>query len=53
LGLNIAIRTILLQEGQAYVYAGGGIVADSVPEDEYRETLHKAGKQLEALGVEI
>lgn len=51
--LNIAIRTILLQEGQAYVYAGGGIVADSVPEDEYRETLHKAGKQLEALGVEI
>ena len=40
--LNIVIRTILIKEGKAYVHVGGGIVADSVPEDEYHETLHKA-----------
>lgn len=51
--LNIVIRTILLKEGFAYVHAGGGIVADSAPEDEYSETIHKAGKLLEVLGVEL
>lgn len=40
--LNIVIRTIILKNGQAYVHAGGGIVADSVPEREYEETLDKA-----------
>lgn len=40
--LNIVIRTILLKNGRAYLHAGGGIVADSVPEHEYQETLHKA-----------
>lgn len=49
--LNIVIRTILLQGGFAYVHAGGGIVADSVPEEEYWETIYKAGKLLEVLGV--
>lgn len=39
--LNIVIRTILLQDGQAYFHGGGGIVADSAPADEYEETLHK------------
>ena len=40
--LNIAIRTIVVKGGVAYFQAGGGIVADSDPEAEYQETLHKA-----------
>ena len=39
---NIVIRTILLKDGKAYVHVGGGIVADSIPESEYIETLDKA-----------
>ena len=39
---NIVIRTILLKDGKAFVHAGGGIVADSIPESEYKETLDKA-----------
>jgi len=40
--LNIVIRTIFLKDGTAYVHVGGGIVADSIPESEYYETLDKA-----------
>jgi len=39
---NIVIRTILLKDGKAFIHVGGGIVADSKPEDEYNETLDKA-----------
>ncbi|HEX6972204.1 MAG TPA: aminodeoxychorismate synthase component I [Limnochordia bacterium] len=39
--LNIAIRTVVWSEGAAYLHVGGGIVADSDPEQEYLETLHK------------
>lgn len=39
--LNIAIRTIVVKGNTAYFQVGGGIVADSDPEDEYRETLDK------------
>ena len=38
----IAIRTIVLTDGKACVQAGAGIVADSVPEHEYAETVNKA-----------
>ncbi|MCL6503065.1 MAG: anthranilate synthase component I [Pirellulales bacterium] len=38
----IALRTIVLQGDTAYVQAGAGIVADSVPANEYQETLNKA-----------
>ena len=38
----IAIRTIILKDGFAYVQAGAGIVHDSVPQSEYTETLNKA-----------
>ncbi|MBA2526755.1 MAG: anthranilate synthase component I family protein [Pyrinomonadaceae bacterium] len=38
----IAIRTIVLRDGTASVQAGAGIVADSVPEHEYAETVNKA-----------
>lgn len=39
--LNIAIRTIICKGNTASFQVGGGIVADSVPEDEYQETLDK------------
>ena len=38
----ITIRSMLIKDGKAYVQAGGGVVADSDPEKEYEETLHKA-----------
>ncbi|KWT85559.1 anthranilate synthase component I family protein [Candidatus Magnetominusculus xianensis] len=40
--LNIIIRTFVIKGGMAYVQVGAGIVADSVPEREYFETLKKA-----------
>ena len=47
--LCVVIRTILLRDGRAYVHTGGGIVTDSDPREEYRETLHKARPLLAAL----
>lgn len=46
---NIVIRTIVCHGQEALVQVGGGIVADSTPEGEYRETLDKARAMLEAL----
>ncbi len=43
----IAIRTMVLHKGTAYVQAGAGIVYDSEPEKEYAETLQKARALLE------
>ncbi|MEE9292350.1 MAG: aminodeoxychorismate synthase component I [Acidobacteriota bacterium] len=51
--LNIVIRTILCAEGSAHLRVGGGIVADSDPEAEYRETLDKAHALLRALNVRL
>ncbi len=45
----IAIRTIVVKEGKAYVQVGAGIVADSVPETEYFETVNKARAMLQAI----
>ena len=45
----IAIRTLVIKEGVAYSQAGGGIVADSVPSEEYQETLSKARATLRAI----
>jgi len=45
----IAIRTLLIKDGLIYAQAGGGVVADSDPELEYQETLHKAGALLRAI----
>lgn len=47
----ITIRTILLYKGRAYVQAGAGIVADSIPENEYWETRNKAKALLRAIQV--
>ena len=49
----IAIRTILLHRGQAYVQAGAGLVADSVPQSEYIETRNKARALLKAIGASM
>lgn len=38
----IALRTVLLKDGTAYVQTGAGLVADSTPEGEYQETINKA-----------
>jgi anthranilate/para-aminobenzoate synthase component I len=46
---SVAIRTIVLKDGLAYVPVGGGIVADSDPAAEYEETLVKAKAALAAL----
>jgi para-aminobenzoate synthetase component 1 len=46
---SIAIRTALAVAGRVYFSAGGGIVADSDPEQEYRETLDKARGMIDAL----
>jgi anthranilate synthase component 1 len=40
--MAIAIRTLIVKNGQVHVQAGAGIVADSQPEAEYQETLSKA-----------
>jgi anthranilate synthase component 1 len=47
----IAIRTVVIRGGRAYVQAGAGIVADSVPEREFAETESKARALLKALAL--
>jgi anthranilate synthase component 1 len=47
----IAIRTAILKDGQAWVQAGAGIVADSDPAREFDETSHKARAVLAALAL--
>ncbi len=47
--LNIAIRTFLVKDDHIFFQVGGGIVADSNPEDEYQETLDKARALVETL----
>ena len=45
----ITLRTMVLQNGHAYIQAGGGIVADSNPSEEYQESLNKAKALIRAL----
>jgi len=47
----ITLRTIVVKDGMAYVQAGGGVVADSVPGDEYEETRNKARAALRAIAL--
>jgi para-aminobenzoate synthetase component I len=48
---SIVIRTLVASGGEVYFQAGGGIVADSDPELEYRETLDKARGLIETLAA--
>lgn len=45
----IALRTIVVHDGRAYVQAGAGVVLDSIPENEWNETLNKARGLLKAI----
>ncbi len=47
----IALRTVLLKDGMAYVQSGGGVVADSTPEGEYQETVNKAMAGMRAIDL--
>src|SRR5262249_10729040 len=45
----IAIRSVLMREGRAFIQAGAGIVADSDPEAEHRECVNKARSAVQAV----
>lgn len=47
----ITIRTLEVRDGVAYFQAGAGIVADSVPEKEYEETVHKSNALRSAIAL--
>jgi para-aminobenzoate synthetase component 1 len=47
--MNIAIRTAVVIDGSIYFYAGGGVVADSTYQKEYKETLDKASNFLSTM----
>jgi len=49
---SILIRSWVFREGRGFLGAGGGIVADSVPEQEWDESNHKARVLAQALGFE-
>ena len=51
LELNVAIRTFEFCDGRVWLGAGGGIVADSLDDDEFRECLLKAGPLIRAAGA--
>ena len=44
----ISLRTGLVKDNKLYIQAGGGVVYDSNPEDEYEETINKAGALMAA-----
>jgi anthranilate synthase component I len=45
----IALRTMLVKNGTAYLQAGGGIVFDSDPYDEWKETMNKLGANMQCI----
>ncbi len=47
----LVLRTGIYKDGVMYIQAGGGVVADSVADDEYAETRHKAGALMRAIDV--
>ena len=53
LELNVAIRTLELRDGQLWLGAGGGIVADSDPRRELEEALVKARPIAAAIGTTV
>jgi anthranilate synthase component I len=49
----IALRSVVLKDGRAYIQAGAGIVADSVPVAEFDETENKAAAMMQALSMAL
>jgi para-aminobenzoate synthetase component I len=50
LELSVAIRTFVAAEQRLHLHVGGAVTADSEPADEWRETMHKAARLLDAAG---
>jgi menaquinone-specific isochorismate synthase len=48
---GVAIRSAVSQDRRVWLYAGGGIVADSIPKKEWEETALKFKPMLNALGI--
>jgi para-aminobenzoate synthetase component I len=53
LELSVSIRTFIAAAGRLDLHVGGAVVADSEPAAEWRETMHKAARLLEAAGGEL
>ena len=53
MSMNIAIRTMVQVDDVVHIYAGGAIVADSTPEQEYDETIAKAAGMMQAVGCGV
>ncbi|RUM59264.1 MAG: anthranilate synthase component I family protein [Persephonella sp.] len=51
--MSVAIRQIIFKERKGYIYVGSGIVYNSNPEEEYKETLIKAKANLKALDLDL
>jgi para-aminobenzoate synthetase component 1 len=51
--LSVAIRTFVAARGRLHLHVGGAVVADSDPALEWRETMHKAARLLEAAGGSV
>ena len=49
--MTMGDRVAVLKDGVAHVQAGAGVVADSVPESEYQETINKAAAALRAVAT--
>ena len=49
----IAIRTMVVTGNKVYIQAGAGIVADSIAENEFEETVNKAGALVKALSTAL
>ena len=47
----LAVRTVVVKDGQANLQAGAGVVADSVPKSEREETLSKARAMMRAIAM--
>jgi para-aminobenzoate synthetase component 1 len=50
LELSVAIRTFVAAQSRLHLHVGGAVTADSSPEAEWQETMHKAARPLEAAG---
>ena len=49
--MAITIRTMVIRDGWITVQAGAGVVADSIPELEYKETVNKASAIIKAIDL--
>src|SRR5690625_2120524 len=53
LNMALSIRSLIIKDDYAYLQTGAGIVRDSIPEDEFHETLHKARSLMEVSDIDF